>query len=92
MIVRFQLKDGVSLALLLEFAQDMFPGVSTEHIGVWPADDGELVVSGARWRSTYSQLKGRRAPSTLPPRLCQKSEDDPTPRNILRIRPWRPSR
>src|SRR5215510_7552666 len=27
------------------FAQDMFPGVSTEDIGVWPADDGELVVS-----------------------------------------------
>jgi hypothetical protein len=35
----------VSLALLLEFAQDMFPAVSTEDIGVWPADDGELVVS-----------------------------------------------
>ena len=42
---RLQLNDGVSLALLLEFAQDMFPGVSTEDIGVWPADDGELVVS-----------------------------------------------
>ena len=42
---RLQLSDGVSLALLVEFAQDMFPGVSTEHIGVWPADDGELVVS-----------------------------------------------
>jgi len=23
----------------------MFPGVSTEDIGVWPADDGERVVS-----------------------------------------------
>jgi hypothetical protein len=39
---RLHLNDGVSLALLLEFAQDMFPGVSTEDIGVWPA---ELVVS-----------------------------------------------
>jgi hypothetical protein len=29
----------------VEFARDMFPGVSTEDIGVWPADDGELVVS-----------------------------------------------
>jgi hypothetical protein len=26
-------------------AQDMFPAVSTEDNGVWPADDGELVVS-----------------------------------------------
>jgi len=42
---RLQLNDDVSLALLVEFAQDVFPGVSTEHIGVWPADDGELVVS-----------------------------------------------
>jgi hypothetical protein len=40
-----KLDEGVSVALLLEFAQDMFPGVSTEDIGVWPADDGELVVS-----------------------------------------------
>src|SRR5262245_21563656 len=31
--------------MLVSFAQDMFPGVSTEDIGVWPADDGELVVS-----------------------------------------------
>jgi hypothetical protein len=37
--------EGVSLAMLVSFAQDMFPGVSTEDIGVWPADDGELVVS-----------------------------------------------
>ena len=42
---RLQLDDRMSLALLTEFAQDMFPGVPTEYIGVWPADDGELVVS-----------------------------------------------
>jgi len=31
--------------MLVEFAQDVFPGISTEDIGVWPADDGELVLS-----------------------------------------------
>jgi hypothetical protein len=31
--------------MLVEFAQDMFPGVSTEDVGVWPAGDGEPVVS-----------------------------------------------
>jgi hypothetical protein len=51
-IFRLQLTDGVSLALLTEFAQDMFPGVRTEDIGVWPADDGELVVSVHGGRST----------------------------------------
>jgi hypothetical protein len=44
-VFTLKLDEGVSLALLVEFAQDMFPGVSTEDIGVWPADDGELVVS-----------------------------------------------
>jgi hypothetical protein len=43
-----KLDEGVSLAMLVSFAQDMFPGVSTEDIGVWPADDGELVVSVQR--------------------------------------------
>ena len=31
--------------MLVAFVEDMFPGVSTEDIGLWPADDGELVVS-----------------------------------------------
>jgi len=31
--------------MLVSFAQDMFPCVSTEDIGVWPAGDGELMVS-----------------------------------------------
>jgi hypothetical protein len=33
--------------MLVEFAQDIFPGVSLEDIGVLPASDGKLVVSGA---------------------------------------------
>jgi hypothetical protein len=44
-VFTLKLDEGVSLAMLVEFAQDMFPGVSTEDIGVWPADHGELVVS-----------------------------------------------
>jgi len=44
-VFTLKLDEGVSLAMLLSFAQDMFPGVSTEDIGVWPSDDGELVVS-----------------------------------------------
>ena len=44
-VFTLKLDEGVSLPMLVSFAQDMFPGVSTEDIGVWPADDGELVVS-----------------------------------------------
>jgi len=44
-VFTLKLDEGVSLAQLVSFAQDMFPGVSTEDIGVWPSDDGELVVS-----------------------------------------------
>ena len=44
-VFTLKLDAGVSLAMLVSFAQDMFPGVSTEDIGVWSADDGELVVS-----------------------------------------------
>ena len=44
--------------MLVSFAQDMFPGVSTEDIGVWPADDGELVGLGPRWRSSFIELNG----------------------------------
>jgi hypothetical protein len=29
--------------MLLRFAQDMFQGVSSEDIGVWPADDKSCV-------------------------------------------------
>jgi hypothetical protein len=31
--------------MLVSFAQDMFPDRSTEDIGVWLADEAELVVS-----------------------------------------------
>jgi hypothetical protein len=44
-VFTLKLDEGVSLATLVRFAQDMFPGVSIEDIGVWPANDGELVVS-----------------------------------------------
>jgi hypothetical protein len=44
-VFTLKLDEGVLLAMLVDFAQDMFPGMSTEDIGVWPADDGELVVS-----------------------------------------------
>lgn len=44
-VFTLKLEEGVSLADLVSFAQDMFPGVSTDDIGVWPVDDGELAVS-----------------------------------------------
>ena len=44
-VFTLKLDEGVSLAELVSFAQDMFPGVSGDNIGIWPADDGELVVS-----------------------------------------------
>jgi hypothetical protein len=31
--------------MLVAFAQDMFPGVNTRNIAVWPAEEGELVIS-----------------------------------------------
>jgi hypothetical protein len=43
-VFRLKLDEGISLAMLMSFAQDMFPGVSMEDIAL-PADDGELVVS-----------------------------------------------
>ena len=33
-VFTLKLDEGVSLAMLVSFAQDMFPGVSTEDIGV----------------------------------------------------------
>jgi hypothetical protein len=44
-VFTLKLDEGVSLATLVSFAQDMFPGMSTEDVGVWPAGDGELAVS-----------------------------------------------
>jgi hypothetical protein len=53
-VFTLKLDEGVSLAMLVEFAQDMFPGISTEDIGVWPADDDELVVSVRGGRAVTS--------------------------------------
>jgi hypothetical protein len=53
-VFTLKLDEGVSLAMLVEFAQDMFPGISTEDIGVWPTDDGELVVSVRGGRAVTS--------------------------------------
>jgi hypothetical protein len=44
-VFTLKLDEGVSLAMLVSFAKDMFPGVSTRHRRLVPADDGELVVS-----------------------------------------------
>jgi len=44
-VFTLKLDEGISLAMLVSFTRDTFPGMSTEDIGVWPADDGELVVS-----------------------------------------------
>ena len=44
-VFTLKLDEGISLAMLAAFAQDMFLGIGPEDIGVWPADDGELVVS-----------------------------------------------
>ena len=73
--------------MLVSFTQDMFPGVSAEDIGVWPADDGELVVS-VHVAEHLQPIERPASPSALPRRLCQKSEGYPTRRNVLKIRPW----
>jgi hypothetical protein len=44
-VFTLKLDEGVSLATLVSFAQDMLPGVSTEDSGAWLADGGELVVA-----------------------------------------------
>ena len=57
-VFTLKLDKGVSLAMLVSFAQDMFPGVSTKDFGVWPADDGELVVSVRGGGTVTSNWKG----------------------------------
>ena len=63
-VFTLKLDEGVSLAMLVSFAQDMFPGVSTEDLGVWPADDGELVVSVRSGGAVVSNWKRRVRPLT----------------------------
>ena len=36
-VFTLKLDEGISLAMLSAFAQDMFPGVNLEDVGVWPA-------------------------------------------------------
>ena len=64
-VLTLKLDAGVLRAMFVEFAQDMFPGFSTADVGVWPADEGELVVSvlGAR-ASTPSHNSLIRRPLT----------------------------
>src|SRR5262245_8709399 len=69
------------------FAQDMFPGVSTEDIGVWPADDGERVVSVFAER--LQRIENAAEPIRAASAAGQKSQGYPTWRNVLRNRPWR---
>src|SRR5262245_981459 len=88
-VFTLKLDEGVSLAMLVEFAQDMFPGISTEDIGVWPRR-----TTGSSWfpsavAEQLQRIERPPSPSALPRRLCQKSEGNPTRRNVLRIRPWR---
>ena len=44
-VFTLKLVEGVSLAMLASFAQNMFPDRGPEDLGVWPAEEGELVVS-----------------------------------------------
>jgi tetratricopeptide (TPR) repeat protein len=46
---------------LMEFARDIFPGVSAEDIGVWPADDGELVAYNNRAKCYFDLKDDKRA-------------------------------
>ena len=46
-VFTLKLDEGVSLAMLVGFAQDMFPGRSTD-IGVWPGGRGRARGLGAR--------------------------------------------
>jgi hypothetical protein len=50
-VFTLKLDEGISLEQLCAFAQDMFPDATLADIGVWPADEGELVVSLADGRS-----------------------------------------
>jgi hypothetical protein len=44
-VLTLKLNEDSSLAMLVSFAQDWFPGASTENISVWSADGGEPVVA-----------------------------------------------
>jgi hypothetical protein len=58
-VFTLKLDECFSHAQLVSFAEDMFPGVSAEDIGVWPAEEGELVVP--RRRRSCAELTKRHA-------------------------------
>jgi hypothetical protein len=54
-VFALKLDEGASLAMLVSIAQDMFPGVSTEDIGVWP---GGALRFGGRGGAAESKVCG----------------------------------
>ena len=52
-VFTLKLDEGVSLAMLVSFAKQMFPDKD-----LWPADDGELVVSVRSGGANGGQLDG----------------------------------
>jgi hypothetical protein len=76
-VFTLKLDEGVSLAMRVSFAQDMFPGVSTEGIGVWPADDGELSVS-MRGGGAVVELRAPRRPCARSRYQCGVRRAHPT--------------
>jgi len=75
-VFTLKLDEGVSLALLVEFAQDMFPG-SAPKISAFGRR-----TTGSSWsRSAVAEQLQRierpPSPSALPRRQCQKSEVRP---------------
>jgi hypothetical protein len=57
-VFTLKLDEGISLAMLVSFAEDMFPGVSTEDIGVWPSGRRRAGGLGVRRGSSCIELKG----------------------------------
>jgi hypothetical protein len=55
-VFTLKLGAGISLAMLVAFAQDMFPGISAEDIGVWR---GRWRTRGIdpRWRSSSVKVE-----------------------------------
>jgi hypothetical protein len=55
-VFTLKLDEGISLAMLVAFAQDMFSGVSAEDIGVWR---GRCRTRGVdpMWRSSFVEVE-----------------------------------
>ena len=61
-VFTLKLDEGVSLAMLVSFSQDMFPDRSPEDIGVWPGSGGRAGSLGARRRSSPFELTAETGP------------------------------